>query len=52
MNEQEEYEFENLIFVLLEKDKNRFYKVAVVPKEPLTMSDYTEEDEKESNWSK
>ncbi|MEK4361745.1 hemolysin family protein [Paenibacillus sp. FSL M8-0212] len=52
MNEQEEYEFENLIFVLLEKDKNRFYKVAVVPKEPLTMSDYTDEDEKESNWSK
>ncbi|GAS80119.1 hypothetical protein BK131_13120 [Paenibacillus amylolyticus] len=48
MNEQEEYEFENLIFVLLEKDKNRFYKVAVVPKEPLTMSDYTDEDEKES----
>ncbi|MEK4662042.1 hemolysin family protein [Priestia sp. FSL H7-0729] len=52
MNEQEEYEFENLTFVLLEKDKNRFYKVAVVPKEPLTMSDYTDEDEKESNWSK
>ncbi|WP_433751597.1 hemolysin family protein [Paenibacillus amylolyticus] len=52
MNEQEEYEFENLIFVLLEKDKNRFYKVAVVPKEPLTMSDYTDEDEKESNWTK
>ncbi|WP_340400888.1 hemolysin family protein [Paenibacillus sp. FSL H8-0079] len=48
MNEQEEYEFDNLIFVLLEKDKNRFYKVAVVPKEPLTMSDYTDEDEKES----
>jgi len=48
MNEQEEYEFEDLIFVLLEKDKNRFYKVAVVPKEPLTMSDYTDEDEKES----
>ncbi|MGX1827048.1 hemolysin family protein [Paenibacillus taichungensis] len=46
MNEQEEYEFENLTFVLLEKDKNRFYKVAVVPKEPLTMSDYTDEDEK------
>jgi CBS domain containing-hemolysin-like protein len=45
MNEQEEYEFENLTFVLLEKDKNRFYKVAVVPKEPLTMSDYTDEDE-------
>ncbi|MGN7411389.1 hemolysin family protein [Paenibacillus sp. SAF-068] len=52
MNEQEEYEFENLTFVLLEKDKNRFYKVAVVPKEPLTMSDYTDEDEKESNWTK
>ncbi|WP_408894311.1 hemolysin family protein [Paenibacillus taichungensis] len=52
MNEQEEYEFENLTFVLLEKDKNRFYKVAVVPKEPLTMSDYTDEDEKESNWAK
>ncbi|MGO4730773.1 hemolysin family protein [Paenibacillus sp. 2KB_22] len=50
MNEQEEYEFENLTFVLLEKDKNRFYKVAIVPKEPLTMSDYTDEDEKESNW--
>lgn len=49
MNEQEEYEFENLTFVLLEKDKNRFYKVAVVPKEPLTMSDYTDEDENESN---
>ncbi|WP_336759371.1 hemolysin family protein [Paenibacillus sp. USHLN196] len=48
MNEQEEYEFENLIFVLLEKDKNRFYKVAVVPKEPLTMSDYTDEDEKKA----
>ncbi|MDK8191600.1 hemolysin family protein [Paenibacillus sp. UMB7766-LJ446] len=48
MNEQEEYEFENLIFVLLEKDKNRFYKVAVVPKEPLTMSDYTDEDESNS----
>lgn len=52
MNEQEEYEFENLTFVLLEKDKNRFYKVAVVPKEPLTMSDYTDEDDKESNWAK
>lgn len=52
MNEQEEYEFENLIFVLLEKDKNRFYKVAVVPKEPLTMSDYTEEDEKRPNLAK
>lgn len=52
MNEQEEYEFENLTFVLLEKDKNRFYKVAVVPKEPLTMSDYTDEDENESNWPK
>ncbi|MCP1182687.1 hemolysin family protein [Paenibacillus sp. 1781tsa1] len=50
MKEQEEYEFENLTFVLLEKDKNRFYKVAIVPKEPLTMSDYTDEDEKESNW--
>ncbi|WP_339240298.1 hemolysin family protein [Paenibacillus sp. FSL R5-0517] len=49
MNEQEEYEFENLTFVLLEKDKNRFYKVAIVPKEPLTMSDYTDEDDKESN---
>jgi len=48
MNEQEEYEFENLTFVLLEKDKNRFYKVAVVPKEPLTMSDYTDEDETNS----
>ncbi|WP_145320548.1 hemolysin family protein [Paenibacillus xylanexedens] len=48
MNEQEEYDFENLIFVLLEKDKNRFYKVAVVPKEPLTMSDYTDEDEKKA----
>ncbi|KOY13776.1 hemolysin family protein [Paenibacillus xylanivorans] len=48
MNEQEEYEFENLTFVLLEKDKNRFYKVAVVPKEPLTMSDYADEDEKEA----
>ncbi|WP_128100709.1 hemolysin family protein [Paenibacillus sp. DCT19] len=48
MNEQEEYEFENLTFVLLEKDKNRFYKVAVVPKEPLVMSDYTDENEKES----
>ncbi|WP_458460958.1 hemolysin family protein [Paenibacillus sp.] len=48
MNEQEEYEFENLIFVLLEKDKNRFYKVAVVPKEPLTMSDYTDEDDTKS----
>ncbi|WP_340389409.1 hemolysin family protein [Paenibacillus sp. FSL E2-0151] len=52
MNEQEEYEFENLIFVLLEKDKNRFYKVAVVPKEPLTMSDYTDEDEKRPNLAK
>ncbi|MDQ0170317.1 hemolysin family protein [Paenibacillus tundrae] len=48
MNEQEEYEYENLTFVLLEKDKNRFYKVAVVPKEPLVMSDYTDENEKES----
>ncbi|WP_127538144.1 hemolysin family protein [Paenibacillus illinoisensis] len=48
MNEQDEYEFENLTFVLLEKDKNRFYKVAVVPKEPLVMSDYTDEDEKEA----
>lgn len=48
MNEQEEYEFENLTFVLLEKDKNRFYKVAVVPKEPLVMSDYTDANEKES----
>lgn len=49
MNEQDEYEYENLTFVLLEKDKNRFYKVAVVPKEPLNMSDYTDEDEKETN---
>ncbi|MCG7385027.1 hemolysin family protein [Paenibacillus sp. ACRRY] len=48
MNEQDEYEFENLTFVLLEKDKNRFYKVAVVPKEPLVMSEYTDEDEKEA----
>ena len=49
MNEQDEYEFENLTFVLLEKDKNRFYKVAIVPKEPLNMSDYTDEVEKETN---
>ncbi|PZT55367.1 hemolysin family protein [Paenibacillus silvae] len=49
MNEQEEYEYENLTFVLLEKDKNRFYKVAIVPKEPLNMSDYTDEDEKEAH---
>ncbi|KAA8783378.1 CBS domain containing-hemolysin-like protein [Paenibacillus sp. 4624] len=49
MNEQDDYEYENLTFVLLEKDKNRFYKVAVVPKEPLNMSDYTDEDEKEKN---
>ncbi len=49
MNEQDEYEYENLTFVLLEKDKNRFYKVAIVPKEPLNMSDYTDEDEKETN---
>jgi len=49
MNEQEEYEYENLTFVLLEKDKNRFYKVAIVPKEPLNTSDYTDEDEKETN---
>lgn len=49
MNEQEEYEFDNLTFVLLEKDKNRFYKVAIVPKEPLNMADYTDEDEKETN---
>ncbi|MGO4529695.1 hemolysin family protein [Paenibacillus sp. 2TAF8] len=49
MNEQDEYEFENLTFVLLEKDKNRFYKVAIVPKEPLNMSDYTDDDEKETN---
>ncbi|MBE7681042.1 hemolysin family protein [Paenibacillus sp. P13VS] len=48
MNEQDEYEFENLTFVLLEKDKNRFYKVAVVPKEPLVMSEYTDENEKEA----
>lgn len=48
MNEQDEYEFENLTFVLLEKDKNRFYKVAVVPKEPLVMSEYTDEVEKEA----
>jgi len=48
MNEQDEYEFENLTFVLLEKDKNRFYKVAVVPKEPLVMSEYAE-DESEKN---
>ncbi|PQP82904.1 hypothetical protein C0Q44_16185 [Paenibacillus sp. PCH8] len=48
MNEQEEYEIENMTFVLLEKDKNRFYKVAVVPKEPLTMSDYADEDENHS----
>ncbi|MEO2205044.1 hemolysin family protein [Paenibacillus pabuli] len=49
MNEQDEYEFENLTFVLLEKDKNRFYKVAVVPKEPLVMSEYAEdESEKKS----
>ncbi|MGQ8870935.1 hemolysin family protein [Paenibacillus sp. TSA_86.1] len=49
MNEQDEYEVENLTFVLLEKDKNRFYKVAIVPKEPLNMADYTDEDEKETN---
>ncbi|MBR2567135.1 MAG: HlyC/CorC family transporter [Paenibacillus sp.] len=48
MEEQEEYEYENLTFVLLEKDKNRFYKVAIVPKEPLNMSDYTDENEKEA----
>lgn len=49
MNEQDEYEYENLTFVLLEKDKNRFYKVAIVPKDPLNLSDYTDEDEKETN---
>lgn len=48
MDEQEEYEYENMTFVLLEKDKNRFYKVAIVPKEPLDMSGYTDQDEKEA----
>ncbi|WP_366290160.1 hemolysin family protein [Paenibacillus sp. AN1007] len=48
MDEQEEYEYENMTFVLLEKDKNRFYKVAIVPKEPLDMSGYTNQDEKEA----
>ncbi|MGF9697611.1 MULTISPECIES: hemolysin family protein [Paenibacillus] len=49
MNEQDEYEFENLTFVLLEKDKNRFYKVAVVPKEPLVMSEYTDDESEKSS---
>ncbi|WP_342554654.1 hemolysin family protein [Paenibacillus sp. FSL R7-0652] len=48
MDEQEEYEYENMTFVLLEKDKNRFYKVAIVPKEPLDMSGYTNQDQKEA----
>ncbi|WP_336781112.1 hemolysin family protein [Paenibacillus illinoisensis] len=48
MNEQDEYEFENLTFVLLEKDKNRFYKVAVVPKEPLVMSEYSDDETEKS----
>ncbi|MFS0870613.1 hemolysin family protein [Paenibacillus xylanilyticus] len=49
MNEQDEYAFENLTFVLLEKDKNRFYKVAVVPKEPLVMSEYTDDESEKSS---
>ncbi|MCM3786665.1 hemolysin family protein [Neobacillus mesonae] len=43
MNEQEEYEFEGLTFVLLEKEKNRFLKVAVIPKEPLPSTSDEEE---------
>ncbi|MEN1989890.1 MULTISPECIES: hemolysin family protein [Paenibacillus] len=48
MDEQEEYEFENLTFVLLEKDKNRFYKVAVVPKEAITLPGYTNDEHAEA----
>lgn len=35
MNEQEVYEFEELTFTLLEKEKHRFIKVAVSSKEPI-----------------
>lgn len=48
MDEQEEYEFENLTFVLLEKDKNRFYKVAVVPKEAITLPGYSDHENAEA----
>ncbi|MCM3127699.1 MULTISPECIES: hemolysin family protein [unclassified Paenibacillus] len=43
MNEQEEYEFEGLTFILLEKEKNRFLKVAVIPREPLPAASGEEE---------
>lgn len=43
MNEQEEYEYEGLTFVLLEAEKNRFLKVAVIPREPLTTANGEEE---------
>ncbi|MFD2699394.1 hemolysin family protein [Paenibacillus shunpengii] len=43
MNEQEEFEFEGLTFVLLEGEKNRFLKVAVIPREPLTTAKGEEE---------
>jgi len=48
MDEQEEYEFENLTFVLLEKDKNRFYKVAVVPKEAIALPGYSNDENAEA----
>lgn len=48
MDEQEEYEYENLTFVLLEKDKNRFYKVAVVPKEAITVPGYSDHENAEA----
>ncbi|GAK41095.1 hemolysin family protein [Paenibacillus urinalis] len=43
MNEQEEYEYEGLTFVLLEAEKNRFLKVAVIPREPLNTANGEEE---------
>ncbi|MFD1129235.1 hemolysin family protein [Paenibacillus provencensis] len=43
MNEQEEYEFEGLTFILLKKEKNRFLKVAVIPREPLPAASGEEE---------
>lgn len=43
MSEQEQYEFEGLTFILLEAEKNRFLKVAVIPREPLPSPNGEEE---------
>ena len=43
MEEQERFEFQELVFILLEKDKNRFCKVAVIPHKPIVMPIYDAE---------